>query len=168
MPLTNHKIAQCSCGCVELDVAGEPILSAACYCDDCQEGARQLEALPGAPPVMGPDGGTDLILYRKDRMQCSKGSELLRDYRIKDDSLTRRVVAACCKSAMFLDFQKGHWFSVYRRRFGDDAPAIQLCIQTKYRPEPATVVREIPEYKSYPLIFVAKLLAARIGMAFSR
>lgn len=168
MPPTDHKIAQCVCGRVEIDVAGEPILGAACYCDDCQEGARLLEALPGAAAVMGPDGGTDLLLYRKDRVQCLKGSDLLRDYRIKDGSPTRRVVATCCNSAMFLDFQKGHWFSVYRARLGDDAPPIQVRIQTKYRPEGSSGVNEIPEYKSFPLKFFAKLLAARIGMLFIR
>lgn len=168
MPSTDHTIVQCACGSVDIDVAGEPTLGAACYCDDCQKGARQIEALPGASPIMGADGGTDLLLFRKDRMQCSKGSDLLRDYRIKDGSPTRRVVATCCNSAMFLDFQKGHWFSVYRTRFGNDAPPITVRIQTKYRPENSSIASKIPEYKSYPLKFIAKLMAARIGMLFGR
>ncbi|QIB67771.1 hypothetical protein G3T16_19745 [Kineobactrum salinum] len=164
----NHSIAQCTCGSVEIDVAGKPILGAACYCDDCQEGARQLEALPDAPPVMGPDGGTDLLLFRKDRVQFSKGADLLRDYRIKDGSPTRRVVATCCNSAMFLDFQKGHWFSVYRARFGNDAPPIQMRIQTRYRSENNPVSSGVPEYKSYPLKFITRLMAARLGMLLGR
>ncbi len=164
MPSTNHTIAQCACGSVEIDVYGEPILGAACYCDDCQKGARQLEALPGASQLMGADGGTDLLLFRKDRMKCSKGSDFLRDYRITDGSPTRRVVATCCNSAMFLDFQKGHWFSAYRARFGNNAPPIQVRIQTKYRPESRSTSNEIPEYKSYPLKFITKLMVARIGM----
>lgn len=168
MPSTNHTIVQCTCGSVEIDVAGEPILGAACYCDDCQEGARQLEALQEASPLMGADGGTEMLLFRKDRVQCSKGSDLLRDYRIKDDSPTRRVVATCCNTAMFLDFQKGHWCSVYRGRFGDDAPPIQVRIQTKYRSENSSIASKIPEYKSYSLKFIAKLMAARVGMLFGR
>ncbi|MGQ9427227.1 GFA family protein [Gilvimarinus sp. F26214L] len=168
MPSTNYTIAQCACGDVQIELAGEPILGAACYCDDCQEGARQLESLPSASPIMSADGGTDVLLFRKDRMQCSKGSDLLRDYRIKDDSPTRRVVATCCNSAMFLDFKKGHWVSVYRTRFDDDAPPIELRIQTRYRSNKDPVATKLPEYKSYPLRFISKLMAARIGMLIGR
>jgi hypothetical protein len=107
MPNTKQTIDQCACGSVEIDVVSKPIIGAVCYCDDCQEGARQLEALPSALPIMGADGGTELLLFRKDRMQFLKGSELVRDYRIKDSSPTRRVVATCGNTAIFLDFQKG-------------------------------------------------------------
>lgn len=48
-------IARCAGGSVEYEAAGNPILGVACYCDDCQEGARRVEALPGAPPVRDPD-----------------------------------------------------------------------------------------------------------------
>jgi hypothetical protein len=57
-PPKNHTTAQCSCGSVELEIIGAPIISVVCYCDDCQEGARQIEALPNARPVRDPDGGT--------------------------------------------------------------------------------------------------------------
>ena len=164
----NHKTVQCSCGNVEIDVVGAPILGATCYCDDCQEGARQIGALEGASALMDEDGGTELLLFRKDRVQCLKGSDHLQDFRIKDDSPTRRVVATCCNTAMFLDFQKGHWFSIYRGRFGDQAPPIQVRIQTKYRPGNGSVDNPVPDYKSYPLTFIAKLLAARIGMLLGR
>ena len=40
-------IARCTCGNVEVEAVGAPILSVACYCDDCQKGSRQIEALPG-------------------------------------------------------------------------------------------------------------------------
>jgi hypothetical protein len=129
-PPKNNTIARCSCGSVELETSGAPILSVACYCDDCQEGSRQIERLPNARPVRDPDGGIAYLLYRKDRMKCSKGAEHLRDYKIKKESHTRRVVATCCNSAMFLDFQKGHWFSVYRARFEGDAPSLQMRVQT--------------------------------------
>lgn len=168
MTNTRHTIVQCACGSVEIDVAGAPILGVTCYCDDCQEGARQLEALQGASPLMDADGGTELLLFRKDRVQCSKGRGLLSDHRLTDGSPTRRVVARCCNSAMFLDFQKGHWFSVYRSRFGDDAPPIQLRIQTKYRPGNGAIASKIPEYKSYSLNFITRLMVARIGMLFGR
>jgi hypothetical protein len=160
--------ARCSCGSVELEARGAPILSAACCCDDCQQGARQLEQLPNAPPVCDPDAGTAYLLYRKDRMKCSKGSERLRDYRLTKESRTRRVVATCCNSAMFLDFERGHWFSVYRARFGGAVPRLQMRVQTRFLPPAAHVPGDVPSYSRIPLKFIVKLVAARIAMLFHR
>jgi len=44
------------------------------------------------------DGGTDYVLYRKDRVQCVTGQEYLEEHRLKPDSPTRRVIATCCNS----------------------------------------------------------------------
>jgi len=44
-------IASCACGSVEVKALGKPIVSAACYCDDCQKGAAQLEALQQTAPA---------------------------------------------------------------------------------------------------------------------
>jgi hypothetical protein len=116
--------ASCSCGCVELKAFGGPIVSAVCYCEDCRKGADQVEALPKAGAVRDPDGGTADILYRKDRIECSKGAEWLRSYKLKETSATNRVVAACCNSAMFVNFDRGpHWVSAYRARFSRRTPA---------------------------------------------
>src|ERR1700756_4539764 len=97
-----HMTASCSCGSVELKAFGMPIASNVCYCADCQKGSQQIEALPNAGPVRDPDGGTAYILYRKDRIECSKGSALLKSYKIKASSVANRVVATCCNSAMFM------------------------------------------------------------------
>jgi len=67
-PPKSEMTASCSCGSVELEAVGAPIASVVCYCDDCQEGSRQIEALPNARPVQDPDGGTAYVLYRKDRV----------------------------------------------------------------------------------------------------
>ena len=58
----------CRCGAVEIIIEGAPILAAACHCDDCQEGGRRLEALPGAPKVLEPGEGTDYLLVRRVRV----------------------------------------------------------------------------------------------------
>jgi hypothetical protein len=163
-PAKGHTTARCSCGRVEFETSGAPILSAACYCDDCQEGSRQIERLPSAPPVQDPDGGTAYLLYRKDRMKCAKGAEHLRDHRIKEGSHTRRVVTTCCNSAMFLDFQKGHWFSVYRARFEGDVPPLQMRVQTKFKPQNSKDPGDVPSYAGFPLKFMFKLVAARVAM----
>jgi hypothetical protein len=102
-------IATCQCGKVKVEAIGLPILTAACYCTSCQDAGHRLERLASAPPVLDPDGGTSVILYRKDRVQCVTGRQHLEEHRLNPDSPTRRVVATCCNSAMLLDFTKGHW-----------------------------------------------------------
>lgn len=60
----------CVCGKVEYEATEPAILSVVCYCDDCQEGAHRIEALPNAPPVLDADGGPPAsVLYRKDRVR---------------------------------------------------------------------------------------------------
>jgi hypothetical protein len=162
--LKQNAIARCSCGSVEFETTGAPILGATCYCNDCQEAGRQFKQLRNAPRVLHPSGGTDFLLYRKDRVKCIKGAELLLDHKLKKESATRRVVATCCNSAIFLDFEKGHWFSVYRARFVGDVPPLQMRVQTKFRPQIAGDPSEIPSYAGYPPKFMLKLVAAKIAM----
>jgi len=167
-PQKTSATASCSCGSVELEAIGAPITSVVCYCDDCQEGSRQIEALPDAGAARDSDGGTAYVLYRKDRVRCSRGAQLLQSYKITENSATNRLVATCCNSAMFLDFEKGHWLSVYRARFQGDVPPLQMRIQTKSKPENNDVPSDLPSYPAFPLRFMAKLLAARIAMLVHR
>jgi hypothetical protein len=164
--MKQNRIARCSCGRVELEATGAPILGAACYCDDCQQAGRQIELRPNAPRVLDPDGGTDYLLYRKDRLKVIRGAELLVDHKLKQESATRRVVATCCNTAMYLDFQKGHWYAVYRARFTGDVPPLQMRLQTKFRPQGAGEPGDIPSYATYPTKFILKLISARIAMLF--
>jgi hypothetical protein len=157
----------CQCGNVEFEAIGPPIMSVACYCDDCQEASRQLEALPSAPGVREPDGGTAYVLFRKDRFNCIGGDQLLRNLRLREKSPTKRVIASCCSSAMFLDFEKGHWLSVYRARFVD-APPPQMRIQTRFAPRGTNIGNDIPAYSAFPLKFIAKLMLARFDMLLRR
>jgi hypothetical protein len=71
-------IGRCTCGKVELEATGAPIISAVCYCDDCQAGAQQIEALPSVGRVREPDGGVGYLFYLKDRVRIQKGADLLR------------------------------------------------------------------------------------------
>jgi hypothetical protein len=48
--------------------------------------------LPNAGAVAHPDGGTAYILYRKDRIECSKGAALLKSYKLKEISVTNSEV----------------------------------------------------------------------------
>src|ERR1700753_929415 len=94
--------APCRCGKVELQVVGAPILRGICYCASCQEAGRQYQAAPGVEPVLGEDGGTDYVLYRKDRVRCVQGGDLLEERRLKPHSPHRRMFAPCCDRDMFV------------------------------------------------------------------
>lgn len=165
----NRGIAACLCGSVELELFGAPMATVACHCDDCQEGARQIEALPNAPPVQDPDGGTVYVLYRKDRVKCTRGAAHLRSHKIRQSSATNRVVATCCNAAMLLNFDDTkHWVDVYRSRIKTDVPPLQMRICTKFAPAGGAVPTDVPGYPSYPFKFIAKLVGARIAMLFHR
>ena len=165
----NDMIARCSCGSVELEASGAPVVSNVCYCDDCQEGSRQIEALPKAPPVRDPDGGTAYLVYRKDRVKCSRGAPLLKGYKIKEKSATNRVVATCCNSFMMLKFADSrHWVSIYRARFQGEIPPLQMRICTKFKPPSSDAPSDVPSFPGFPLRFIAKLVAAKIAMLLHR
>ena len=129
--------AACACGRVVFEARGAPIVGATCYCNSCQTAGRQIEHLPSAPKVLDADGGTSYLLYRRDRIACAKGSEHLQEFRLTPDSPTRRMVATCCNSAMLLEFTKGHWLTMYRRRFPSNAPPIEMRVMTRDLPQQA-------------------------------
>ena len=161
--------AACACGRVELEAFGRPIAGAVCYCDDCRKGADQIEALPNAGTVRDPDGGTAYILYRKDRIECSKGADLLRNYKLKDSSATNRVVATCCNSAVFMNFDRGpHWVSAYRARIRGELPPLQFRICTKSKPDGTVLADDLPSHRGYPPRLLFGLLASRVVMALGR
>src|SRR5229473_3779723 len=169
MTRSHIMTATCSCGGVELKTFGRPIVSSVCYCDDCRKGADQIEALPNAGAVRNPDGGTAYILYRKDRIECSKGTELLRSYKLKESSVTNRVVAACCNSAVFMNFDRGpHWVSAYRARFRGELPPLQHRICTKFKPDGVVLPDDVPSSRGFSPGFVVKLLASRVAMLLGR
>ncbi len=94
---TNMRLtASCRCGGVEIEASGAPIVSSVCYCTDCQRGSRQIEGLPDAGSVRDDDGGTAYILFRKDRIRCAKGADLLKGYKLKDTSMTNRLQMRIC------------------------------------------------------------------------
>jgi hypothetical protein len=158
--------ASCRCGTVALEVAGASIMRAACYCASCQEAGRQIEQMPGAPPVLDADGGTDVVLYRKDRVRCVRGGERMEARRLKPESPTRRMVATCCNSAMFLDFTKGHWLTLYRGRLPEPLPPLEMRVMTADTREGVVLPENVPTYAARSGKFMLKLLAAWVRMGF--
>lgn len=156
--------AACRCGGVTFEAAGKPIVAAACYCTSCQVVGRRIEELAHAPPVLDDDGGTAFLLYRKDRVRCLTGGARLEEHRLKIGSTTRRVVASCCNSAMFLEFAKGHWLSIYRNRLPADAPPVEMRVMTTDRREGVALPGDMPNYSTHSGRFMWRLLAAWIAM----
>jgi hypothetical protein len=161
-------LSRCQCGQVKFEAVGAPILTGSCLCASCQEAGRRLEQLASAPPVLDPDGGSTVIVYRKDRVRCVTGLEYLEEYRLKPESPTRRVVATCCNSAMFLDFTKGHWLSMYRNRFPSGAPPLEMRVMTKARRAGVELADDVPNHSGFSGKFILKLLAARLAMGLRR
>jgi hypothetical protein len=167
--MTDERIsAPCRCGKVELEMVGAPILRGICYCASCQEAGRLYRATPGAESGLGEDGGSDYVLYRKDRIRCSQGGELLEERRLKPDSPTRRMYARCCNTAMFVDFTKGHWLTVYRGRIPADMPPAIMRVMTAERPDGVILPDDMANYPGRSGKFILMLLRAWIAMGFRR
>jgi hypothetical protein len=158
--------ASCRCGAVVLEATGAPIAHTACYCLSCQEAGRRIEQLADAPPVLDADGGSDVVLYRKDRVRCVQGGQRLQAHRLKPESPTRRLVATCCNSAMFLDFTKGHWLTLYRARIPQSVPPLEMRIMTANRPEGVVLPEDAPNSAGHSGKLMFKLLAAWAAMGF--
>lgn len=167
-PPKNRTTARCACGSVEIAAVGDPITSTVCYCESSQEGSRQIQALPNGRTACDTDGGTAYVLYRKDRVEYSGGFRLLRGYKLAEESSTNRVVATCCDSPMYLDFEKGHWLSIYRSALQGDLPPVEVRLHTKARPAGRDLPDDTPGYSGYSLKFMAKLFAAWIAMLLRR
>ncbi len=159
----------CACGCVAVEAIGAPITSVVCYCDDCQEGARQISLLSNAISIQEPDGGTAYLVYRKDRVACLRGASLLKHHKIRANSATNRVIASCCNSAMFVNFDDGkHWVDLYRSRCQGDVLPVQMRVCTKFNPEGRTIPTDVRQYPRYPMALVMKLVLAKAAMMLHR
>lgn len=163
-----HTSAPCRCGKVELRIVGAPILRSICYCADCQEAGRRYQAAPGTDSVLAKDGGTDYVLYRKDRVRCVQSGEFFEERRLTPNSPTRRMYARCCDTAMFLDFTKGHWLTVYRGRLPDNIPPATMRMMTSERPDGVTLPDDMANYPRHSVKFMLKLLRAWMAMGFKR
>lgn len=138
---------------------GPTLGTVVCYCDDCQKAARQIEAGSNGPPVSDPDGGTTLSLWRKDRVQARLGEDLLTEHRLDPETATKRIIASCCNSAMFIDFDKGpYWVSVMSDRIDGPRPPIEFRHMTKYRSSTLPYPDNVPTYPTFPKMFVARLM----------
>lgn len=157
----------CSCGKVRLAVRGKPIMTAECHCNSCREAGARLGALEGAPEFISANGGTPFVMYRKDRVEVVDGAQYLKSLRLKPDSPTRRIVATCCNSPVFLEFKGGHWLSIYSNVWPPAAmPPIEMRTMTSDLENPDVLSDDIPNAKHQSIGFFLRLLGAWIAMGF--
>jgi hypothetical protein len=157
----------CACGQVHLEVEREPIISAECCCNSCREAAARMERLPGAGPVLEENGTTRFVMYRKDRIRFVDGVDRLKAFRLTPRSTTRRVVASCCNTPVFLEFKGGHWLSLYRHIWpAGTLPPNELRTMTSDLPAGSVLPDDVPNARRQTLRFYAKLFGAWAAMGF--
>ena len=157
----------CACGAVEMEAQKSPILSTECHCTSCRTAADMMRALHGAPPLRESSGGIRMVMYPKDRVRCSKGAAHLREFRLTDTTKTRRVVAACCNTPMFLDFTQGHWIDLYGHLWPiGTLPPLQMRTMTGDLDDPSILPRDVPNLKTHSPRFFLRLIGAWAAMRF--
>ncbi|AEI61989.1 GFA family protein [Corallococcus macrosporus] len=158
---------RCACGQVQLQVTGAPIVSAECCCTSCRTAGATLQALPSAPRILGPHGTTRFELYRKDRVHFLEGAHHLKEHRLTPEAKTRRVVATCCNTPVFLEFESGHWLSLYGCLWSDGTlPRLELRTMASDLPPGVVLPDDVPNSRTQSFSFFVKLLGAWIKMGF--
>jgi hypothetical protein len=167
-PNPNHT-ARCRCGAVEVGAWSNPLVVAACYCDDCQAASERLASSANGAPAAGADGGTEFMVFRRDRIACTRGAENLEPMRLTAASKTRRMIAGCCATPMYISFDdKRPWVSALRASFGAGAPPVEMRICTRFRRPEHNAEDGLPEHAGYPAAMILRILAAWPRMLFSR
>ncbi|MAM61883.1 hypothetical protein [Maritimibacter sp. UBA3975] len=153
--------ATCTCGTVKIALQGDPIMRVECGCTSCQTAGAAFGG------VLTQWNTTGYALVRKDRALLDTGKGHLRAHRLTPDSGTRRVVATCCGAPMYLEFEKGHWLSIYAARLPEAARGPVACrTMTKDLPESVVLPQDVPNPKTHTPGFMLKLLGAWVAMGF--
>ncbi|WP_244530526.1 GFA family protein [Salaquimonas pukyongi] len=161
-----HNVA-CHCGQVTVEVEGPHIAVTECLCSSCRKAGAVLSTLPGAPAILDEKGATPFVMHRKDRVRISSGKDRLRAYRLSPDAKTRRVVATCCNTPVLLEFQGGHWFSLYGQLWPKGTlPPLEFRTMTGDLEDPGVLPDDVPNLRQHSLAFYRRLLGAWVKMGF--
>lgn len=125
-----------------------------------------MRKLDGSPPVLTEYEATPYILYRKNRIRFLAGSEHLNSFRLSPDASSARTIATCCNTPVNLDFEHGHWLSLYGVLWTEGTlPPPEMHTMTSDLPDGAVLPNDIPNAKK-KLGFFLKLFGAWIAMGF--
>lgn len=165
--MTTSQRVGCACGQVTLDVEGAHIATVECLCHSCRIAGTVMMTLPAAPRVVDEKGATSFVMHRKDRVRFLTGKGQLKEYRLSSDAGTRRVVAACCNTPVFMEMKGGHWLSLYGQLWPKDAlPKLEMRTMTGDLSETNTLPDDVPNLKQHSLSFYARLFGAWVKMGF--
>lgn len=163
--MTQPPQLRCACGQVQLQVEGAPIVSVECCCNSCRAAGARIQALPAARQVLETNGATRFVLYRKDRIRFLEGADHLKEFRLTPGAKTRRVVATCCNTPVFLEFEQGHWLSLYGCLWSTGTlPRLEMRTMTGDLPPGVVLPDDVPNGKSHSASFMFKLLGAWLRM----
>ncbi len=167
MSTTSNKMIACACGQTRMEITGSPIVSAECCCNSCREAASRLQTLPSAPAFIESNGYTRYVLYRKDRVRFVSGAENFKEFRLNPKSQSRRIVACCCNTPVFLELKGGHWLSLYSVLWPvSSRPPIDLRTMVSDLPSGTQLPNDVPNAGTQTFGFYMKLLGAWIAMKF--
>lgn len=165
--MSKTTIIGCTCGKTQLEVHGAPMIVSECLCDSCRIAADRLAALPGGKTMLTRYRATPAAEYRKDRVRILSGRAFLKEFRLTADAGSRRVVATCCNTPVFLEMKGAHWLSIYLHLWPEDTrPKPELRTMTGDLPDPSSLPKDIPNLKTHTISFYAKLFAAWVAMGF--
>lgn len=157
----------CACEGTRLEVSGPPIIVTECVCDSCRAAAARLAKLPGAKDMRTRHGATSSALYRKDRVRIVSGAGHLGEFRLTADAGTRRVVATCCNTPIFMEMKGAHWLDLYLHLWPETVrPHAIVRTMVGDLPDPSALPTDIPNLKTQSARFYAKLLWAWVAMGF--
>ena len=166
MPRTTTTLS-CACGQFHLEVLGEPFSAPECHCKSCRTATQRLSILPPAFPIAADNGGIPYALYREDRIRLPDGTAGLAEFRLSDTAPTRRVLTTCCNTPIFLEFEGGHWVSLFTGLWPENQrPEPRIRTQTGDVPDGMTLDDSLPAGSMTTAGFYAKLLGEWIAMGF--
>ena len=158
---------ECRCGAVALEAAGDPSMSNECLCDSCRSAAGIFSALDGGLNLADPKGATHVLIYRTDKISCLRGAGHLKEHRLEPESGTRRIVATCCNTPLFLDVVQGPWLSLYAINWpGEHVPPVQYRTFCNDLEDPGVLPADVPNGKPVPLGVVRRFLSMTIALKF--
>lgn len=157
----------CQCGQFHIELVGDPFIGSECHCKSCRAAAQRLAVLPPSFPLQSESGGIRYALFRKDRVRLPDGTKNLAEFRLSETAPTRRVLTTCCNTPVFLEFEGGHWLSLFTGLWpADSRPSVQIRTQTGDVPDGTTLDDSLPAGRLVTAGFYARLLGQWIAMGF--
>jgi hypothetical protein len=167
--MTDLEDLQCACGRTRLEVTGTPILVSECLCNSCRLAAARLATRPGGRSPLTPYGATPCAEVRKDRGRIVAGLETLCEFRLTPTSGTRRVVATCCDSLVFLEMKGAHRLSLdLDLRPAATRPRPVLRTMAADIADRSSLPNDLPNLDRHSVRFYAKRFGAWVAMGFRK